>query len=86
MKNLKAFENYTLGEFDNEKGLHFDEMNEAKKACEGMMESACKAMYEYACQSGENCLETYESMCERLDEMASNYADKCNEFLSEMED
>ena len=90
MKNLNLIQE----EVDRIKSLHesapkrldftrfeftINESEEKKSKLQQMLEECGSMMYEIACMEGEGCLESYNSMCESVNQMMENYGEKCKE-------
>lgn len=56
-----------------------NESEEKKSKLQQMLDECGSMMYEIACMEGESCLESYNSMCESVNEMMETYGQKCKD-------
>lgn len=88
MKNLRLLQE----EVDRIKNLHdsapkkldfgrfeftINESEEKKTKLMEMLEDCGSMMYEIACMEGKECLESYQGMCESVNDMMETYGKKC---------
>jgi hypothetical protein len=56
-----------------------NESEEKKSKLQDMLSECGTMMYEIACMEGKECMESYNGMCESVNEMMETYGKKCQE-------